>query len=50
VLVVESVVNKGFGGKMNSLSVKIVVSHQYLVFSKENAGKLVKDGFPFPWE
>ena len=32
-----------------SLPVKIVVSRQYLVFSKENAEKLVKNGFPFSW-
>jgi len=47
VLVDRSIVNKGFADKMNSLPVflstclpvKIVVSHQYLVFSKKNAGK-----------
>jgi len=39
VLVDRSIVNKGFADKMNSLPVKIVVSHQYLVFNKKNAGK-----------
>jgi len=38
-LVVERVINKGFADKMNNLPVKIVVSHQYLVFSKENTEK-----------
>jgi len=39
VLVDESVINKGFADKMNSLPVKIVVSHQYLVFCKETQEK-----------
>jgi len=47
VLVDERIINKGFADKMNSLPVflstclpvKIVVGHQYLVFSKENTGK-----------
>ena len=46
-MVVKRVINKGFADKMNSLPVfqstglpvKIVVSRQYLVFSKENVEK-----------
>ena len=33
-----------------SRPVKIDFSREHLVFSKNNVGKLVKDGFPFPWE
>ena len=47
VLVDERVINKVFADKINSLPVKIVVSHQHLIFSKENAEK--KKGIFHPY-